>query len=138
MGRALSVGVAVSVGIGMLRVLTGLSLLYILIPGYAAALATSFFVPKIYTAIAFDSGGVASGPMTAAFLVPFAQGACQAVGGNLVTDAFGLVAMVAMTPLITIQFMGLLAHRRKRLEDRRLAQLLQAWDALEDDSIIRL
>ena len=138
MGRALSIGVAVSVGIGMLRVLTGLSLLYFLIPGYVAALAISFFVPKIYTAIAFDSGGVASGPMTAAFLVPFAQGACQAVGGNLVTDAFGIVAMVAMTPLITIQFMGLLAHRRKRLEDERLALLLQAWEALEDDSIIRL
>lgn len=138
MGRALSIGVAVSVGIGMLRVLTGLSLLYFLIPGYIAALTISFFVPKIYTAIAFDSGGVASGPMTAAFLVPFAQGACQAVGGNLVTDAFGIVAMVAMTPLITIQFMGLLAHRRKRLEDKRLAMLLQAWDALEDDSIIRL
>ena len=138
MGRALSIGVAVSVGIGMLRVLTGLSLLYFLIPGYITALTISFFVPKIYTAIAFDSGGVASGPMTAAFLVPFAQGACQAVGGNLVTDAFGIVAMVAMTPLITIQFMGLLAHRRKRLEDERLALLLQAWEALEEDSIIRL
>lgn len=138
MGRALSIGVAVSVGIGMLRVLTGLSILYFLAPGYALALGISCFVPKIYTAIAFDSGGVASGPMTAAFLVPFAQGACQAVGGNLVTDAFGIVAMVAMTPLITIQFMGLLAHRRKRLEDQRLAKLLQAWDALEEDAIIRL
>ena len=138
MGRALSVGVAVSVGIGMLRVLTGLSILYFLVPGYALALGISCFVPKLYTAIAFDSGGVASGPMTAAFLVPFAQGACQAVGGNLVTDAFGIVAMVAMTPLITIQFMGLLAHRRKRLEDQRLAKLLQAWEALEEDAIIRL
>ena len=76
--------------------------------------------------------------MTAAFLVPLAQGACYAVGGNMVTDAFGIVAMVAMTPLITIQFMGLLAHRRKRLEDRRLAQLLRAWDALEEDAIIPL
>ena len=138
MGVALSVGVAVSVGIGMIRVLTGISILYFLIPGYAIALAISFFVPKLYTAIAFDSGGVASGPMTAAFLVPLAQGACYAVGGNMVTDASGIVAMVAMTPLITIQFMGLLAHRRKRLEDRRLAQLLRAWDALEEDAIIPL
>lgn len=138
MGVALSVGVAVSVGIGMLRVLTGISILYFLIPGYTIALTISFFIPKLYTAIAFDSGGVASGPMTAAFLVPLAQGACYAVGGNMVTDAFGIVAMVAMTPLITIQFMGLLAHRRKRLEDRRLAQLLRAWDALEEDAIIPL
>ena len=138
MGIALSVGVAVSIGIGMLRVLTGISILYFLIPGYAVALGISFFVPKLYTAIAFDSGGVASGPMTAAFLVPLAQGACQAVGGNMVTDAFGIVAMVAMTPLITIQFMGLLAHRRKRQEEKRLAQLLQAWEELEDDAIIPL
>ena len=138
MGVALSVGVAASIGIGMLRVLTGISILYFLIPGYAIALGISFFVPKLYTAIAFDSGGVASGPMTASFLVPLAQGACQAVGGNLVTDAFGIVAMVAMTPLITIQFMGLLAHRRKRLENRRLAQLQQAWEALEEDAIIPL
>jgi len=138
MGIALSVGVAFSVGIGMLRVLTGISILYFLIPGYAVALGISFFVPKLYTAIAFDSGGVASGPMTAAFLVPLAQGACHAMGGNMVTDAFGIVAMVAMTPLITIQFMGLLAHRRKKLEDRRLAQLLQAWEELEEDVIIPL
>ena len=138
MGVALSVGVAVSIGIGMVRVLTGISILYFLLPGYAVALIISFFVPKLYTAIAFDSGGVASGPMTAAFLVPLAQGACQAVGGNLVTDAFGIVAMVAMTPLITIQFMGLLALHRKKLEERKLARLRQAWDALEEDTVIPL
>jgi len=138
MGIALSVGVAFSVGIGMLRVLTGISILYFLIPGYAAALGISFFVPRLYTAIAFDSGGVASGPMTAAFLVPLAQGACHALGGHMVTDAFGIVAMVAMTPLLTVQFMGLLAHRRRKLEDRRLAQLLQAWEALEEDTVIPL
>lgn len=109
MGMGLSVGVAVSLGIAMIRVLTGISILWFLIPGYAIALGISFFVPKIYTAIAFDSGGVASGPMTAAFLLPLAQGACVALGGNIVTDAFGVVAMVAMTPLITIQVMGLYA-----------------------------
>lgn len=107
MKMSLSVGVAVSVGLAMTRVMTGMSVLWYVIPGYGLALILTFFVPKIFTAIAFDSGGVASGPMTAAFLLPFAMGACQATGGNLVRDAFGVVAMVAMTPLITIQTLGL-------------------------------
>ncbi len=108
MGLSLSIGVATSVGLAMIRVLTGISIMYFLIPGYAIALILTFFVPKLFTAIAFDSGGVASGPMTATFLLPFAMGACQALGGNIITDAFGIVAMVAMTPLITIQIMGLI------------------------------
>ena len=114
MGIGLSVGVSISLGLAMIRVLTGISILWFLIPGYALALIISFFVPKIYTAIAFDSGGVASGPMTAAFLLPLAQGACTAVGGNMVTDAFGVVAMVAMTPLITIQGLGLIYRLRTK------------------------
>ena len=134
MGIGLSVGVAVSLGLAMMRVLTGISILWFLIPGYAAALATSFFVPKIYTAIAFDSGGVASGPMTAAFLLPFAQGACMAVGGDIVTDAFGVVAMVAMTPLITIQLLGLYAKRKADVRKDEEA----AFDALSEDAIIEL
>lgn len=112
MGTCLSTGVAISLGIAMLRVLTGISVMWFLIPGYVFALGISFFVPKLYTAIAFDSGGVASGPMTAAFLLPLAQGACGAVGGSIVTDAFGIVAMVAMTPLITIQLLGVLSRYR--------------------------
>ena len=104
----LSTGMALSVGLSMLRVLTGLPLLALLIPGYAIALGLSFVVPPIFTAIAFDSGGVASGPMTATFLLPLAMGACEALGGNMLTDAFGIVAMVAMTPLIIIQLIGLL------------------------------
>lgn len=107
MMAGLSVGMAVSVGLSMVRVLTGISLMWFLIPGYLLALGLSFFVPEIFTAIAFDSGGVASGPMTATFLLPFAMGACEAVGGNIQTDAFGVVAMVAMTPLIMIQLIGL-------------------------------
>lgn len=103
---ALSVGVCASVGIAMLRALTGISLIFILIPGYAIALTLSFFVPDIFTSIAFDSGGVASGPMTATFLLPFAVGACVASGGVVVTDAFGVVALVAMAPLIAIQVLG--------------------------------
>ena len=108
----LSLGMAISLGLAMIRVLTGVSLLYFIIPGYALALGLSFFVPPLFTAIAFDSGGVASGPMTATFLLPFAIGACEAVGGNVLQDAFGIVAMVAMTPLIIIQLIGL-AYRIK-------------------------
>ncbi|MDF2655966.1 MAG: hypothetical protein K0R19_2440 [Bacillota bacterium] len=105
---SLSIGVAISIGLAMIRVITGLSIWYVLVPGYLLALSLTFFVPKIFTAIAFDSGGVTSGPMTATFLLPLTMGACDAVGGNMLTDAFGVVAMVAMTPLITIQVMGLI------------------------------
>lgn len=116
MGASLSIGVAVSIGLSMIRVLTGISIMWFIVPGYAIALLLAFFVPKIFTAIAFDSGGVASGPMTATFLLPFAMGACDAVGGNMITDAFGVVAMVAMTPLITIQILGMIY----RLKEQRL------------------
>lgn len=114
MKLGLSIGVAVSVGIAMLRILTGISIMWFLVPGYVLSLALSFYVPKMYTGIAFDSGGVASGPMTATFLLPFAMGACTAVGGDILTDAFGIVAMVAMTPLITIQTLGLASELRKK------------------------
>ena len=114
MKHSLSIGVAVSVGLAMIRVLTGISIFYLLVPGYAVAIVLSFFVPKLFTAIAFDSGGVASGPMATTFLLPFAMGACEAVGGNILTDAFGVVAMVAMTPLITIQGLGLIYRLRTK------------------------
>ena len=104
---SLSVGVALSIGLSMIRVLFGLSIWYFIFPGYLLALVLTFFVPKIFVAVAFDSGGVASGTMTATFLLPFATGACAAVGGNILTDAFGIIAMVAMAPLVTIQVMGL-------------------------------
>ncbi len=126
----LSIGVAISVGIAMLRVLTGLPILYILIPGYGVALLLSFFVPDVFTSIAFDSGGVASGPMTATFLLPFAVGACTAIGGNIVEDAFGVVAMVAMTPLIAIQILGLIyklkqgkAHKAESVVEEAYGQM---------------
>lgn len=138
MGMALSAGVAISLGIAMIRVLTGISILWILIPGYTIALVISFFVPKIYTAIAFDSGGVASGPMTAAFLLPLAQGACVALGGNIVTDAFGVVAMVAMTPLITIQVMGLYSKLAEKKKTAAVPTPAYAFDLLDDDAIIEL
>jgi hypothetical protein len=115
-GLALSIGVGVSVALSMLRVITGVSILPFLLVGYTISLVISFFVPHIYTGIAFDSGGVASGPMTTTFMLPFAVGACEALGGNIMTDAFGIVAMIAMTPLITIQVLGLtsrIAHGRR-------------------------
>lgn len=114
-GTALSIGIALSVGLAMLRILTGLNIMYFLVPGYALALVMTFFVPQIFTGIAFDSGGVASGPMTTTFLLPLAMGACEAVGGNILTDAFGIVAMVAMTPLFTIQLLGLYSKIKKKL-----------------------
>ena len=107
MNRCMSAGVAISVGLAMMRVLTGLSIQWIIIPGYIIALVLSRFVPKIFVGIAFDSGGVASGPMTSTFLLPLSIGTCQALGGNLMTDAFGVVALVALTPLIAIQVMGI-------------------------------
>lgn len=136
MGISLSLGVAVSIGLAMVRVLTGLSILWFLIPGYAIAIGLSFFVPKIFTAIAFDSGGVASGPMTATFLLPLAQGACLSVGGNLVTDAFGVVAMVAMTPLITIQILGMVYKLRQRPAPELTPA--EAFEQLDNNAIIDL
>ena len=140
MGAALSAGVSLSVGLAMVRVLTGISILWFLIPGYAFAISISFVVPKLYTAIAFDAGGVASGPMTATFLLPLAQGACVAVGGNIVTDAFGVVAMVAMTPLITVQLMGLMAQlkQRRARQAQPVSAAALAFADLPDDAIIEL
>ena len=135
---SLSIGVAVSVGLAMVRVVTGLSIWYFLVPGYAIALGLSFFVPKIFTAIAFDSGGVASGPMTATFLLPFAMGACSAVGGNMLTDAFGIVAMVAMTPLVTIQIMGLYYKIKTKNDSARLAEGIREAAAADEEEIIDL
>ena len=117
---ALSVGVSVSVGIAMIRVLTGISIMPFLIFGYVVSIVISFFVPNIYTGIAFDSGGVASGPMTSTFMLPFAMGACEAIGGNVMNDAFGIVALIAMAPLITIQFLGLYERRRHAIKVKKI------------------
>lgn len=141
MGYSLSIGVAVSLGLAMVRVLTGISIFWFLLPGYGIALLLSLFVPKIFTAIAFDSGGVASGPMTATFLLPFAMGACQAAGGNIVTDAFGVVAMVAMTPLITIQVLGAvykIQENRKPEAEAETEVFVTPLEAYGDDDIIEL
>ncbi len=131
MRQGMSIGVALSIGIAMLRVVTGVSILWFLIPGYAISLVLTFFVPQLFTGVAFDAGGVASGPMTATFLLPFAMGACETIGGNLMTDAFGLVALVAMTPLVTIQLLGLAGRVKKRLADDALrAELAKVEDCV--------
>ena len=130
-GYALSIGVGVSVGLSMLRVLTGIPIYPFLIVGYLISLVITFYVPAIYTGIAFDSGGVASGPMTTTFMLPFAIGACEACGGNILNDAFGLVAMVAMTPLITIQIMGLYGNvKRKKLIEKAHFEISQIEDCI--------
>lgn len=128
---ALSIGIAAAVGIAMFRILTGINIMWFLIPGYLISLTMTFFVPQIFTGIAFDSGGVASGPMTTTFLLPLAVGACEAVGGNILTDAFGIVAMVAMTPLLTIQMLGLADQlRRKARQKRFIIQMQQVEDSI--------
>ena len=145
MGMSLSIGVALSLGLAMVRVLTGISILWFLLPGYAVALGLTFFVPKIFTAIAFDSGGVASGPMTATFLLPFSMGACEALGGNVVTDAFGVVAMVAMTPLITIQILGLIYQIQEQMKEKQAAKdytsikvCIENLDNVDNQEVIEL
>lgn len=131
--RSLSIAIAIAMGLAMLRVLTGISILWFVVPGYATALALSFFVPDIYTAIAFDSGGVASGPMTATFMLQLVMGASIALGGNVLRDAFGVVALVAMMPLLSIQLVGFLYERRAKRTAREAPvygdlDIIELWE----------
>lgn len=136
MNRCMSVGVSISVGLAMLRILLGFPIYWLLIPGYGAALILSRIVPSIFVGIAFDSGGVASGPMTTTFLLPLSIGACEALGGNIMTDAFGVVALVALTPLIAIQIMGLRYKQKlKKAEKAVLKEMIISEDA---DDIIEM
>ncbi len=128
---ALSIGVGASIGLSVIRIIFGFSVLYYLIPGYLVSLGLSFFVPRLYTAIAFDSGGVASGPLTSSFILPLAIGACMALNGaeNVLSSAFGVVAMVAMTPLITIQVLGFKAVVSERMRRRiAMARIMSSDD----------
>ena len=127
----LCIGVGAAICLSMVRIVYDFSLVYYIIPGYGISLALSLFVPPVYTAIAFDSGGVASGPMTSGFILPFAIGACVGLQGEaaVLQDAFGVVALVAMIPLITIQllgFRGIIAE--KRAERRAMKRILDADD----------
>lgn len=134
MNRSMSIGVAISIGLAMLRVLLNIPIYWIVIPGYIVALVMSRFVPKIFVGIAFDSGGVASGPMTSTFLLPLSIGTCQAFGGDLMTDAFGVVALVALTPLIAIQIMGLV-YQFKTNKLQKTAMVHAGLTADSDDII---
>ena len=133
---ALSVGVGISICLAMLRIIYDFNILWYVIPGYLISLGLSFFVPGIYTAIAFDSGGVASGPLTSGFILPLSIGACFALHGteSIMNLGFGIVAMVAMTPLITIQLLGFRAvvknHMRQRIAMKRILEA-------NDEQIIR-
>ena len=133
-----ALGVGVFLVIAVLRILFRISLPVLLCIFYIALFFLSFAAPADFIAVAFDSGGVASGPMTAAFLLPLAQGACVALGGNIVTDAFGVVAMVAMTPLITIQVMGLYSKLAEKKKTAAVPTPAYAFDLLDDDAIIEL
>ena len=135
MNLSLSIGVSGAVALAMVRVLTGINIYWVLIPGYIVALAMSRFVPPVFVGIAFDSGGVASGPMTSTFLLPLAMGACTAAGGNVVTDAFGVVALVALAPLIAIQLMGLVyLHRSKAIPPTAKTPIDECVIDLEEDA----
>ena len=130
---SLSIAIALAMALAMLRVVTGISILWFLVPGYAIALGLSFFVPNIYTAIAFDSGGVASGPMTATFMLQFMVGVSIALGGNVLTDAFGIVAMVAMMPLLSIQVVGFYYQLKARKVTQELERygdcdIIELWE----------
>lgn len=132
---ALSIGVGLSICLSVIRIIFDFHILYYLIPGYLISLGLSFFVPRMYTAIAFDSGGVASGPLTSTFILPFAVGACAALQGveSILADAFGTVAMVAMAPLITIQLLGFRAVMAKLLRRKAAMRKILAAD---DEQII--
>lgn len=140
MNLCLSIGVSVSVGLAMLRSITGISIYWIIIPGYLIALVLTRFVPKIFIGIAFDSGGVASGPMTSTFLLPLSIGVSEALGGNIMADAFGVVALVALTPLIAVQIMGVV-YKWKSAKSAQQADLaieelneIEEWEDSEDDT----
>ncbi len=128
---ALSAAVGISICLSIIRMIYKFSILYYLIPGYLISLGLSFFVPKIYTSIAFDSGGVASGPLTSGFILPMAIGACAALNGegSVLSLGFGIVSMVAMTPLITIQILGFKAIASKKMRNTlTMRRILSADD----------
>jgi hypothetical protein len=133
MQRGLSIGMAAALGITMLRILLHIPIMYILIPGYLFALTLTFFVPRIFTGIAFDSGGVCSGPMTSTFLLPLAMGVCIGNKGDLMTEAFGIVAMVAMAPLIVIQAMGLIYGRKLAAVSAGASAEIESFGAVASD-----
>ena len=136
-GLGLSIGVSVALGLAALRIITGISILWFLIPGYVIALTLSFFVPKIFVGISFDSGGVASGTMMSAFVLPLCMGACNALNGNVMTDAFGCVAFVAMAPIIAIQICGFAYKVKAEDRARKFVSASESFIDYEYDRDVR-
>lgn len=130
---SLSIGVGFSVALSMLRTIMGINLWFFIIPGYLTALILTKYSPRMFTAIAFDSGGVATGPMTSTFVLAFSIGVTSVIpGANQLTDAFGIVAMVAMTPLITIQILGIIYQKKSNAAEK----LIRDVDTEEDMDIL--
>ena len=136
-GLGLSIGVSAALGLAALRIITGVNILWFLIPGYIIALTLSFFVPKIFVGISFDSGGVASGTMMSAFVLPFCMGACNQLGGNVMTDAFGCVAFVAMAPIIAIQLCGFFYKVKTEDRARKFVSASESFIDYEYDRDVR-
>jgi hypothetical protein len=136
-GLGLSIGVCAALGLAAFRIITGIHILWFLIPGYLIALTLSFFVPKIFVGISFDSGGVASGTMMSAFVLPLCLGACDALGGNVMTDAFGCVAFVAMAPIIAIQLCGFAYKVKAEDSVRRFVSASESFIDYEYDRDVR-
>lgn len=128
----LSISMALAVGLSMIRILKGISIMYFLIPGYCLAILLSLFTPKIFTSIAFDSGGVATGPITTTFLIPFSIGICTTLGGNILTDAFGVVALIALMPLISVQISGLI-YKSKMKKMRSASENSDEFEIIDID-----
>ncbi len=136
-GLGLSIGVSAALGLAALRIITGINILWFLIPGYIIALTLSFFVPKIFVGISFDSGGVASGTMMSAFVLPLCMGACNQLGGNVMTDAFGCVAFVAMAPIIAIQLCGFFYKVKSEERVRKFVSASESFIDYEYDRDVR-
>lgn len=114
-GRCLSIAVALAVGVSFYRAITGFSIAPIIIVGYLVCIVLSFFVNRLFTGISFDAGGAVSGPLTVSFLLPLAIGITYNLGGNIMTDAFGLVALVTLFPIIVIQVFGLIYKYKSKI-----------------------
>ena len=112
---ALAIGVSIAAGMAIQRVFSGTSFMIYAFIGYGIALLLTFFIPKVFTAIAFDAGGATGGSLTTTFLLPIAIGACTSLGGNVYTDAFGLASLVSLVPIITVEITGLIYEFKRRV-----------------------
>ncbi|MDR1377928.1 MAG: DUF1538 domain-containing protein [Synergistaceae bacterium] len=129
---AMAIGVGIALALAMVRMLLGLSIWWFMLPGYFLALILTFFVPSFFVGIGFDSGGVAAGAMSAAFVLPFTIGVCESLGGNVMIDAFGVVGMIAMMPPITLQLIGVLYNMRLKRAMRAAALEFEAEEPTAD------